>query len=76
MATDGDNITTHREKSSPQSTSVMSAPSQEMLSKVQTADSVWIPRDVFEKLYLNPERAVAGDLRKKVAKSGQYLSHC
>jgi hypothetical protein len=41
-------------------------PSPEGMTKVNTADSVWIPRDVFEKLYLNPERAVAGDLRKKV----------
>jgi hypothetical protein len=39
---------------------------REEISKVQTADSVWIPRDVFEKLYLNPERPVAGDARKKV----------
>jgi hypothetical protein len=38
----------------------------DVVRRVATADSVWIPRDVFEKLYLNPEKPVAGDLRKKV----------
>ena len=38
----------------------------DQVRRVQTADSVWLPRDVFEKLYLNPEREVPGDLRKKV----------
>jgi len=37
----------------------------DLLRRVQTADSVFLPRDVFEALYLNPERNVAGDLRKK-----------
>ena len=41
---------------------------EDLLRRVQTADSVWLPRDVFETLYLNPERQVAGDLRKKVSK--------
>ncbi|KPI36018.1 Protein alcS [Cyphellophora attinorum] len=39
----------------------------DVVRRVATADSVWIPRDVFEKLYLNPEKPVAGDLRKKFA---------
>lgn len=43
------------------------APTREdMLQKLETAESVWLPKDVFETLYLNPERKVAGDLRKKV----------
>jgi len=38
---------------------------EDILRRVQTAESVFLPRDVFEALYLNPERNVAGDLRKK-----------
>jgi len=39
---------------------------EDYLRRVQTAESVWLPRDVFEKLYLNPEKNVPGDLRKRV----------
>lgn len=35
------------------------------LARYRTADSVTIPRDVFEKLYLSPEQPAAGDLRKR-----------
>ena len=43
------------------------APSREdYLRRIQTAESVWLPRDVFEKLYLSPENKVSGDLRKTV----------
>ncbi|KAK5259666.1 hypothetical protein LTR40_005534 [Exophiala xenobiotica] len=38
---------------------------EDVLRRVQTAESVFLPREVFEALYLNPERNVAGDLRKK-----------
>ncbi|OAL34004.1 hypothetical protein AYO20_06652 [Fonsecaea nubica] len=38
---------------------------EDFLRRVQTADSVFLPRDVFEALYLSPERNVPGDLRKK-----------
>lgn len=38
----------------------------DVLRRVQTAESVFLPREVFEALYLNPERNVPGDLRKKV----------
>jgi len=38
---------------------------EDVLRRVQTADSVFLPREVFEALYLNPERSVPGDLRKK-----------
>ncbi|KAL6242948.1 hypothetical protein RBB50_010048 [Rhinocladiella similis] len=38
---------------------------EEVLRRVQTADSVFLPREVFEALYLNPERNVPGDLRRK-----------
>lgn len=41
----------------------------DVLRRIQTADSVFLPRDVFEALYLNPERNVPGDLRKKVDSS-------
>ena len=43
----------------------------EVLRRVQTADSVFLPREVFEALYLNPERNVPGDLRKKVRQNLQ-----
>ena len=39
---------------------------EDMLRRVQTADSVFLPREVFEALYLSPKRQVAGDLRKRV----------
>jgi hypothetical protein len=38
----------------------------DLLRRVQTADSVFLPREVFEALYLNPERNVPSDLRKRV----------
>lgn len=44
---------------------------EHVLQQIQTADSVFLPREVFEALYLNPERKVAGDLREKVSS----LSH-
>lgn len=34
------------------------------LQKIRTAGSVSIPPEIFEKLYLNPESKVKGDLRK------------
>ena len=37
----------------------------DVLRRIQTAESVFLPRDVFEKLYLSPEKPVAGDLRKQ-----------
>lgn len=36
-----------------------------LLGRYRTADSVTIPKDVFEKLYLSPEQPTAGDLRKR-----------
>lgn len=45
---------------------------EDVIRRVQTADSVWIPKDVFEKLYLNPERSVPGDLRRKVIQPVTY----
>ena len=39
---------------------------EEMLERMKTAESVWLPRDVFESLYLSPEKNVSGDLRKTV----------
>lgn len=44
----------------------MNGSRDDILRRIQTAESVFLPRDVFESLYLNPERKVAGDLRKKV----------
>lgn len=39
----------------------------EAIRKTQTMDSVVLPRDVFEKLYLNPKTTPSeGSLRKKV----------
>jgi hypothetical protein len=37
---------------------------EETLRKMRTADSIAIPRDVFEKLYLSPQQPAAGHLRK------------
>jgi hypothetical protein len=37
---------------------------EDTLRKIRTADSVSIPLDVFEKLYLNPQQPAAGKLRK------------
>lgn len=34
------------------------------LQKIRTAGSVSIPPELFEKLYLNPEARVKGELRK------------
>jgi hypothetical protein len=39
---------------------------EELLRHVQTTDSIFLPREVFEALYLTPQRNVPGDLRKKV----------
>jgi hypothetical protein len=46
----------------------------DLLRRVQTADSVFLPREVFEALYLNPERNVPGDLRKKVSEKTPVAS--
>lgn len=46
---------------------------EDLLRRIQTTDSVFLPRDVFEALYLNPERNVAGDLRKKVSHARSIL---
>jgi hypothetical protein len=40
---------------------------EDMLRRIQTAESVFLPREVFEALYLSPQRNVAGDLRKRVS---------
>ena len=37
---------------------------EDTLRKIRTADSVAIPLDVFEKLYLNPQQPASGHLRK------------
>lgn len=37
---------------------------EETLRKIRTADSIAIPRDVFEKLYLSPQQPATGHLRK------------
>ncbi len=37
---------------------------EETLRKMRTADSVALPMDVFEKLYLGPQQPAAGHLRK------------
>lgn len=47
------------------------ATKEDILRRVQTAESVWLPRDVFETLYLNPEKKVAGDLRARVCSTAQ-----
>ncbi|KAK6363891.1 uncharacterized protein PV06_09715 [Exophiala oligosperma] len=39
---------------------------EQTLQHIRTAESVFVPKDVFEKLYLNPERPVAGRLRQTV----------
>lgn len=36
----------------------------ETLRRIQTADSVFVPREVFEKLYLSPQQPAYGNLRK------------
>ncbi len=36
----------------------------ESLARYRTADSVYIPKEVFEKIYLNPQTPVKGNLRK------------
>ena len=38
---------------------------EDVMRRIQTAESVYLPRDVFEKLYLAPQRPVPGDLRLK-----------
>ena len=62
MAALPEDIKTHDQNGMSQTNS-----RDDMLRRVQTAESVWLPKDVFETLYLNPERKVAGDLRKKVS---------
>ena len=37
---------------------------EETLRKMRTAESVMLPMDVFEKLYLGPQQPAAGHLRK------------
>jgi uncharacterized protein len=37
------------------------------LQKMDTAGSVLMTKELFEKLYLSPQTAVAGDLRKRFA---------
>lgn len=39
-------------------------PGSDPLQNVDTATSINVPRDLFEKLYLSPENKVKGDLRK------------
>lgn len=58
----------HGEKLSRQATH------EDILQRIKTAESVWLPREVFESLYLNPEKRVAGDLRRKV-RSWYYPQH-
>lgn len=40
--------------------------SQTALKKIQTAGSISISPELFEKLYLSPQNQVKGDLRKTV----------
>ena len=40
------------------------AGNKETLYQTQTAGSIIIPQDIFEKLYLSPQNNVKGDLRK------------
>ena len=37
---------------------------EDTLRKIRSAESIAIPRDVFEKLYLSPQHPAAGHLRK------------
>lgn len=37
------------------------------VQRINTADTVTLSREIFESLYLNPERKVAGDLRSRVS---------
>jgi hypothetical protein len=37
---------------------------EDTLRKIRTADSIAIPRDVFEKLYLNPQQLAAEHFRE------------
>lgn len=51
--------------SDPQKIDFQTSDSREdTLRKIRTADSIAIPVDVFEKLYLNPQQPAAGHLRK------------
>lgn len=34
------------------------------LTRYDTAGSIMMPKEIFEKLYLNPENKVSGNLRK------------
>lgn len=43
------------------------------VGRIDTADTITLPRDVFESLYLNPERRVAGDLRSRVSSTRSVL---
>jgi hypothetical protein len=36
----------------------------ENLTRYETADSVYLPKETFEKIYLNPHIPVKGQLRK------------
>lgn len=38
---------------------------EDVLKRMETANSVFLPKDVFEALYLNPEGRVPSDLRRK-----------
>lgn len=42
-------------------------PSDEAINKIRTANSVTISPELFEKIYLNPQNAVKGDLRSTFA---------
>lgn len=40
---------------------------EEMLSRVRTANSITIPPDIFEQMFLSPENKVKGQLRQTLA---------
>lgn len=40
---------------------------EDALHKIKTAGSISISPELFEKIYLSPQNAVKGDLRKTVA---------
>jgi hypothetical protein len=43
---------------------IQEASYHETLRQIQSAGSINIPKEIFEKLYLSPQNNVQGDLRK------------
>jgi len=61
----------HRDNVTPPETNMSNEPTfhpddsrEDTIRKIRTADSIAVPRDVFEKLYLSPQQPAAGHLRK------------